>query len=79
MKTLRRRLDHLDRRIDARPGGYSGDSYDVAEAFALQWAMHVTAAAIETGQVYALEERELEELVFVDEPAQEGDEDGDDR
>lgn len=80
LQTLRRRVDFLDKRIEASPGGYSGDSYDVAEAYALEWVLQVTAAAMETGQVYDLEEHELgADFDFVVFGTQEGDEDGGDR
>lgn len=36
---LRRRADHLQRRIDANPGKHL--SYDVAEVAALRWALSV--------------------------------------
>lgn len=81
LKLLRRRIDFLDRRIAESPQGYKGDSYDVAEAFALEWVLQVTAAAMDVGSIYALEEHDLgPEYDFVVIDGQEGEEeDGVDR
>ena len=60
---LRRRLGHLDDRIEARDS-YPGDSYDVAEAYALEWAISCLDEAMRNGLISQLEvelPRQLEE------------------
>lgn len=52
---LQRRLRHLDERITTRSEGYAGSSYDIAEAYALKWAIAVCTKAIDVGLIKDLE------------------------
>lgn len=60
---LERRLEFLDERINSRVErvGFSGkESWDVAEAYALEWALGIARKAIETGQIDDLEGDEVD-------------------
>lgn len=55
IRLLQRRLDYLDKKIGEQDPGYKGDSYDVAEAYALEWAIACLQLAIEQGLIEGLE------------------------